>query len=111
MTLKDQAAKFVQQIRAGQIGDALDTAADILKASAGFYKVLFGGGQVVAVTVTPEDLAGVEAELNKVYDEVATTPAAVAAAGQAGGAAVDPALILLVIDVILKVVAERRRGK
>lgn len=109
MTLKDLTKKFVAEIRAGQVGEALDTAAEILKASAGFYKLVFGGASVAAVTATAEDLADVEDELGKVYDEVASKPAAVSAAS--GGAAVDPTLILLVIDMVLKIIAERRKNR
>lgn len=113
MTLKDLTKKFIAEIRAGQVGEALDTASEILKTSAGFYKLLFGGAgsAAVSVTATPEDLADVETELSKVYDEVAGRPAVLAAADGSSGSAVDPTLILLVIDMVLKLIAERRKNK
>jgi hypothetical protein len=92
-------------VRAGNIGEAMFVASEILKASAGFYKLIFGGS-VAAVTMTEEDLEGVEGDLNRLYDEVATPPKAMATPN-----AVDPALILMIVDVVLKLIAERRKQK
>lgn len=103
MTLKQLAEQFVAELKAGKIGEAFETGSKILAAAGSFYKLVFGGA---AVTETAEDTAEVEAELVAISNEFAAKPVA---AGPS--AAVDPALILMVIDLVLKIIAERRKNR
>lgn len=105
MTLKEQAQKFIEQVKAGNVGEAMETAAEILKASAGFYKLIFGGS-VAAVTMTEEDLTAEEAELTGLRYDL-TEPIATSAVKPT----VDPVLVLTLIDIVLKLIAERRKQK
>lgn len=118
MTLKDLAKKFVSEIKAGQIGEALDTASDILKSSAGFYKLVFGGASVAEVSEAEDaELEELEAELCDMIDEmeVEHDNAAIDDDGEITvanvPAGVDPALVLMVLEVVLKLIAERRNRK
>jgi hypothetical protein len=111
MTLKDLAKKLVEQVKAGQFPDAMETAAEILKASANFYKLLFG-------TSAEEDLVEVEAELVALKDSLpqCSCDAKDGTCQQVAGVAnatpqVNPVLILGIIELVLKLIAERRKNK
>lgn len=115
MTLKDLAMQFVEQVKAGKVGDALDTGAEFLKQFASFYKMVFGAASEELL----HDMADAEAELEKLKADLLagcscegkdgscqTIVAAVDAAPK-----VDPVLIIGIVELILKLIAERRKNK
>lgn len=121
MTLKDMVKKFVDEAKAGKVAEAMETAAEILKTSAGFYKLLFGTSAVPAVSASPDEYAEMEADLNglkagllcscETRDGSCKQLAAIAAEGD-GGQKFDPTpLILGLVEMLLRVIAERRKGK
>ena len=110
MNLKDMVKKFLDEVKAGKVGDALDTGSDILKAASGFYKLVFGTAEAVDLDAEFEELTAYRAELMK---DCSCGDGSCQSVGVASsdGKAVNPGLILALVDVILKIIAERRKNK
>ena len=117
MTLKELALSAFEKFKAGQVADGLESLADLLKQVSGFYKLVFGAA-------AEDDLADVEDTLANL--KVFLTAEAMkdcscverdgscklkAAAVGPDGKMIDPALILALVDIILRIIAERRKNK
>jgi hypothetical protein len=106
MNLKELAKLFLQQCKDKDFFGAMKTAAEILSKSAATGELLFG-------TAEAEDLEAEHAALTELRGDLMKAcscgdGSCVAQAADAGAKAVDPALVLALVDVILKLIAARR---
>ena len=105
--LKTLVKQLVEQVKAKDVFAAMKTLASILEKSADTGKLLFGA-------------AAVECELEAEFEELTTFrgelmrscscgDGSCVVTASADGQAVDPTLILAIVDLVLKLIASRRK--
>lgn len=113
MNLKELAKKFVEQVKAKDMFGAMKTAAEILSKTAATGELLFGGAAAEDLAAEESALFGLKADLLagcscEAADGSCKT---VEVAAEGDAKAVDPALIVLVVDLVLKLIQARRKNK